>query len=233
MEINRYIDHSVLFPNMTKQMAQDAIRLGIDYETKTVCVRPCDIDMAVNMCAGTKTGVSCVLDFPHGTGGAVAKGELAALYVSQGVNEIDMVMDYSAALSGNWDIVAEGINNVVNVAHEKGVLVKVIFETSELSLEQIRKASIISVAAGADFIKTSTGFAGGVTVDAVKCMLETAGDKVKVKVSGGVVDFKSAKLFVDMGAMRLGVKYSNTPVIVDGISNADATSNAKGIGSSY
>jgi len=233
MEINRYIDHSVLFPNMTKQMARDAIQLGIDYETRTVCVRPCDIDMAVRMCAGTKTGVSCVLDFPHGTGGAAAKGELAALYVSQGVNEIDMVMDYSAALSEEWDVVAKGIKAVVDVAHAKGILVKVIFETSELSLEQIKKAAAVSVAAGADFIKSSTGFAGGVTIDAVKCMVEAAGDKVQVKVSGGVVDYKSAKLYVDMGAMRLGVKYSNTPVIVDRISNTDAAPNVTGPGSSY
>jgi len=218
---------------MTKQMARDAIQLGIDYETKTVCVRPCDIDMAVKMCAGTKTGVSVVLDFPHGTGGTVAKGELAALYVSQGVNEIDMVMDYSAALSEEWDVVAEGVKNVVDVAHAKGVLVKVILETSELSLEQIRKASVVSVAAGADFIKSSTGFAGGVTIDAVKCMLEAAGDKAEVKVSGGVVDYKSAKLFVDMGAMRLGVKYSNTPIIVDGVSNSDTAPSTTGPGSSY
>lgn len=215
MKINRYLDHSVLIPSMTKQMARDAIQLGIEYEVKSVCVRPCDIALAIDMCAGTQTMVCCVLDFPHGTGGAAAKESLAAHYVGQGVREIDMVMDYSAALSDEWDVVEDGIKRVVQIARPKGVGVKVIFETCELSMEQIQKATAISIAAGADYIKTSTGFARGVTVEAVRCMLDAAQGKIQVKVSGGVLDLETAMKYIDMGATRLGVKYSITPILLD------------------
>lgn len=215
MKINRYLDHSVLIPAMTKQMAREAIQLGLEYDVKSVCVRPCDIELAVDMCADTQTMVCCVLDFPHGTGGSAAKGLLAANYIERGVQEIDMVMDYSAALSGAWNIVADGINRVIQIARPKGVGVKVIFETAELSVEQIIKATEISIEAGADFIKTSTGFAGGVTDEAVKCMVDAAKGRVQVKVSGGVLDLETAKKFINMGATRLGVKYSMTPIIMD------------------
>ncbi len=221
MNINRYLDHSVLIPTMTKQMAREAIELGLNYEVRSVCVRPCDIALAVDMCAGTQTMVCCVLDFPHGTGGSIAKGLLAANYIEQGVQEIDMVMDYSAALSGEWDIVADGIKHVVQVARPKGVGVKVIFETCELSMEQIAKATEISIEAGADFIKTSTGFARGVTDEAVKCMVDAAKGRVQVKVSGGVLDLETAIKYISMGATRLGVKYSTTPIIMDAFNQKD------------
>lgn len=214
MELNRYFDHSVLIPKLTRKEAREAIQLGLDHEVRSVCVRPCDIELAVGMCKGTNTAVCCVLDFPHGTGGAAAKEALAALYIKQGVQEIDMVMDYSAALSGEWDIVEEGIKCVVQIAKPKNVIVKVIFETSELTMEQIKKATAISIAAGADFVKSSTGFAGGVTDEAVKCMVEAANKQIEVKVSGGVLTKALAEKFIDMGATRLGVKYSITPIIM-------------------
>jgi deoxyribose-phosphate aldolase len=217
MEVNRYLDHSVLIPSMTRQAAIDAIKLGIDYDVKNVCVRPCDISLAVKMCAGTHTGVCCVLDFPHGTGGAAAKGKLAEMYVAEGVTEVDMVMDYSAALSGAWDIVEDGIAKVVQASHPHGAGVKVIFETSVLSLEQIAKATEVSIACGADFVKTSTGFGGPVTEEAVKCMLDTAKGRAQVKVSGGVLDHTIAQKYIGMGAMRLGVRYDITPVIMDAL----------------
>lgn len=212
MELNRYLDHSVLIPNLTKQEARDGIQIGLDYNVRSVCVRPCDIDLAVEMCKGTDTAVCCVLDFPHGTGGAKAKEALAKLYIEQGVKELDMVMDYSAARSEKWDVVEDGIKRVVQAAHSKDVLVKVIFETSELSKEQIEKATAVCIAAGADFIKSSTGFAGNVTEEAVKCMVDAADGKVQVKVSGGIPSLEAAKKFIEMGATRLGVKYSITPV---------------------
>lgn len=212
MELNRYLDHSVLIPNLTKEEAREGIQIGLDYNVRSVCVRPCDIDLAVSMCRGTDTAVCCVLDFPHGTGGALAKEALAKIYIEQGVEEIDMVMDYSAARSGRWDVVEEGIRRVVQAAHPKNVIVKVIFETSELSREQIEKATEVSISAGADFIKSSTGFAGNVTEDAVRWMMDAAAGKIRVKVSGGIPNYQMAKKFIEMGASRLGVKYSVTPV---------------------
>ncbi len=90
MKINRYFDHAVLKPGMSEQEVRDAIRQGIDYDVYSVCVRPCDIDLAVSMCRGTNTRVSCVLDFPHGDSSAEGKAALAELYAPRGVAEIEM-----------------------------------------------------------------------------------------------------------------------------------------------
>jgi deoxyribose-phosphate aldolase len=209
---------------MTRDEAVAAIRLGIDYQVKTVCVRPCDIDLAVAMCSGSQTGVSCVLGFPHGTNCTESKAAEAVLYCKKGVAEIDMVANYGWIRSGLWDDVRADIKAVVEVAHAHNVLVKVIFETSQLTAEQIGKATEISIEAGADFVKTSTGFNGeGATEEAVALMLKTAAGRIKVKPSGGIRDAARAKLFIAMGADRLGVNGTSTPGICDGKPNANAS----------
>jgi deoxyribose-phosphate aldolase len=177
--INRYLDHAVLVPQMSRDEAVAVIQLGIDHQVKTVCVRPCDIDLAVAMCKGTSTGVSCVLGFPHGTTCTKSKAAEAALYREKGVAEIDMVANYGWIRSGLWDDVRADVKAVVDVAHAGGVLVKVIFETSQLTLEQVGKATEICIEAGADFVKTSTGFNGeGATEEAVACMIKVAGGRI-------------------------------------------------------
>jgi len=216
MKIARYIDHAVLKPGMTPEEIRAAIQLGIDYQVKTVCVHPRDIETAVAMCHGTDTGVSCVLDFPHGAGGLEYKRAMAAIMSPRGIVEIDMVMNYGAARGGDWDTVQEEIQAVVDEAHPKGVGVKVILETSELTPEQIVRACQVSVAAGADFVKTSTGFAsGGSTVESVRLMLDTVAGKCRVKPSGGIRCYAAARQYIEMGAERLGVGFSGTPAICD------------------
>jgi deoxyribose-phosphate aldolase len=222
--INRYLDHAVLVPQMTREEAVASIQLGIDHHVKTVCVRPCDIDLAVKMCQGTQTEVSCVLGFPHGTHCSESKRAEALLYCEKGVAEIDMVANYGWIRSGLWDDVCTDIKSVVGVAKAHKVLVKVIFETSQLTLEQIAKATEISIEAGADFVKTSTGFNGeGATEDGVACMLKTAKGRIKVKPSGGIRDAARAMMFVNMGAERLGVNGTSTPAICGGQQGADAS----------
>ena len=214
MEINRYLDQAVLKPGLTISEVKAAIQMGIDFEVATVCVRPCDIELAMGMCKGTKTQVSCVLDFPHGTGGAAAKEAQAALYAAQGVADIDMVMNHSYARSGEWGVVEDEIRRVVKQAHAKGVNVKVIFESGLLTTDEIKNAVEVSIAAGADYVKTSTGFVGtGATVEAVQAMLDTAKGRIKVKPSQGIRDYETAKMYVDMGVARLGVGPTSTPVI--------------------
>jgi deoxyribose-phosphate aldolase len=215
--INRYLDHAVLKPDLTRADAIDWIKQGIEYKVRTVCVRPCDIDLAVELTKGTDTAVSCVLAFPHGTHCTESKVAEAALYVAKGVAEIDMVANYGWIKSELWDDVRRDIESVVQVAHAKNVLVKVIFETAQLTLEQIAKHTEICIAAKADFVKTSTGFNGeGATVEAVECMLKTAAGRIKVKPSGGIRDAQRAEMFVAMGCHRLGVNGSSTPAICDG-----------------
>lgn len=217
MNIARYFDAAILKPDMTPAQVEEAIKECISYDSYSVCVRGCDIDLAVRLCQGTNTVVSCVLDFPYGYGGVDAKRAAAREYAAKGVKDIDMVMNYGAARGGNWDIVEAEIRAVVEEAHKQGVIVKVIFETSQLDLDQVRKATEVSIAAGADFVKTSTGFNGaGATVEAVQVMLDTAKGRAKVKPSGGIRNYETAKMYVDMGAQRLGIGYSSCKVICEG-----------------
>ena len=217
MKIARYFDAAILKPDMTPEQVADAIKEAISFDSYTVCVRGCDIDLAVKMTEGTNTKVSCVLDFPYGYGGLEAKRADARAYAAKGVEDIDMVMNYGAARGGAWDVVEAEIKAVVEEAHAKGVNVKVIFETSQLTVEQIKKATEVSIAAGADFVKTSTGFNGsGASVEAVQTMLETAMGRCKVKPSGGIRNYETAKMYVDMGVDRLGIGFSSCKAICDG-----------------
>lgn len=215
MKIARYIDHAVLNPAMTPEEVRAAIQLGIDNDVYSVCVQPRDIEMALAMCKGTNTLVSCVLDFPHGCGGAAAKRAAARLYAEMGVQEIDMVMNYGAAKGGDWAAVREEIFGVVEEAHARGVLVKVIFETCELSEDCIRQGVDVCVDVGADFVKTSTGFAArGATPEAVMAMVSQAAGRIRVKASGGIRTLEDARAYVEMGAERLGVGFSTVPKLV-------------------
>lgn len=217
MKISRYFDAAVLKPEMTREEAKAAIRDAIEADSYSVCVRGCDVELAVSMCRGTNTIVSCVLDFPYGYGGAAGKRALAKVYCGQGAKELDMVMNYGYARGGDWDVVEEEIRGVCEEAHAEGALVKVIFETSQLTLNQVKAATETSIRAGADFVKTSTGFNGaGATVEAVKVMLETAAGRAKVKPSGGIRDYATAKMYVDMGAQRLGIGSASAAAIAKG-----------------
>ena len=215
MKIARYIDHAVLDPALTPDEVRAAIQLGIDNDVFSVCVQPRDIETALAMCKGTNTLVSCVLDFPHGCGGAASKRAAARFYAEMGVQEIDMVMNYGAAKGGDWAAVREEIFGVVEEAHARGVLVKVIFETCELSEDCIRQGVDVCVDVGADFVKTSTGFAAkGATPEAVMTMVSQAAGRVRVKASGGIRTLEDARAYVEMGAERLGVGFSTVPKLV-------------------
>ena len=212
MKIARYIDHAVLDPAMTPEEVRAAIQLGIDNDVFSVCVQPRDIETALAMCKGTNTCVSCVLDFPQGCGGVAAKRAAARLYAATGPQEIDMVMNYGAAKGGDWAAVREEIFGVVEEAHARGVLVKVIFETCELSEDCIRQGVDVCVDVGADFVKTSTGFAAkGATPEAVMTMVSQAAGRVRAKASGGIRTLEDARAYVEMGAERLGVGFSTVP----------------------
>lgn len=217
MDIARYIDHAVLKPEMTQDEAKKAIMDGIDYSVRTVCVRPCDIELALELCKGSQTEVSCVLAFPHGCIPTEAKAYEASVYTKKGVQEIDMVANYGYIRSGLWDLVMKDIKAVADITKKSGVLLKVIFETCTLSVEQIKKATEICIEAGADYVKTSTGFHNnGATEEAVKAMLEAGRGRIKVKASGGIRDIKMANHYIDLGCERLGVGFSTTPILVKG-----------------
>jgi deoxyribose-phosphate aldolase len=221
--IARYIDHAVLKPELSQEEARKAIQDGIDYSVRTVCVRPCDIDLAVNLCKGTQTEVSCVLAFPHGCTTSEVKAFEAAQYIQKGVAEIDMVVNYGYIRSKLWDLVSEDIRAVSNETKKAGVLLKVIFETCTLTVEEIKKTTELCIEAGADYVKTSTGFhSSGASIEAVEAMLQAADGRIKVKASGGIRDIETACKYVEMGCERLGVGYSTTPVLVNGEGQTDS-----------
>lgn len=214
--IARYLDHAVLKPEMTREEALEQMRLGIRYNVRTICVRPADIPLAVALCKGTQTVVSCVLAFPHGDALSASKADEARRQIDLGVAEIDMVVNYGLIRSGLWEEIEADIRAVTAVARPAGVKVKTIFETSALTLAEVARATEAAIAARADFVKTSTGFAGGsATEEAVKVMLDTAAGRVGVKPSGGIRDRARAEMFLAMGATRLGVGSTSTPAICD------------------
>jgi len=181
--------------------------------------------MAVEMCQDTETDVCVVLGFPHGCGLSRVKSLEAQAYLDDGVDEIDMVVNYGFIRSERWDLVEQDIRGVSEVTRKRSSLLKVILETSELSMEQIKRATECAVEARADYVKTSTGFgSGGATVEAVQAMLGAADGRVKVKASGGIRDYQQAQNYIDMGVTRLGVGYLAVPAIGAGASANGAVS---------
>ncbi len=217
LPVARYLDHAVLKPEMNREEATEAINLGIAHKVRTVCVRPCDITLAVSLCKDSETEVSCVLAFPHGCITPEAKAFEAKEAIAAGTREIDMVANYGYIRSGLRAEVLKDIQSVVEVAKQAGVLVKVILETCTLTEEQIRMATEVAVEAGADFVKTSTGFhSGGASVEAVQAMIDAGQGRIQVKASGGIRTLEDAHRFLDLGCERLGVGYGTTPALCGG-----------------
>lgn len=217
LSINRYLDAAVLYPDLEREAARKAIVRMTEYGCRTVCLRPCDLAMGVDLCRGTDSEICIVLNFPHGCGLSRAKALEAQAYIDEGANEIDMVANYGLIRSEEWDLVQADIAAVAGVTGPRDVLLKVILETSELSREQIRQATECAIAAQADYVKTSTGFAsGGATPEAVETMLEAARGRIRVKASGGIRTYEQALRYVDMGVERLGVGYTAVPAICGG-----------------
>ncbi len=204
--VAKMMDHAMLKPAMTDEDIRTAAAMCVAKGVGNLCVRPTDTALAAKLVKGSGTTVSVVIGFPHGANRSEVKALEARLAIEDGANELDMVMNIGKFLSGEHEYVKKDIEAVVAVAKPKGVLVKVIQESCLLTLEQVAKACEIAIEAGADFVKTSTGFNGdGATVEQVATMLKTCAGRAKIKPSGGIRDWKRALMFVKMGANRLGV----------------------------
>lgn len=200
------IDHAVLKPDMTLKQIEENAEVCKKYKVASMCVRPCDIKYAAQLLKDSPVKVSCVLSFPHGSDSTAVKAFAAKQAIEDGAQEIDMVMNIGEFMSGNYDYVLNDIKSVVDVAHQHGVIVKVIQESGYLTLDQVAKACEISYMAGADYVKTSTGFGpGSATTEIIDVMIKTVGDKMGVKPSGGVRTWETAVAYLEQGADRLGV----------------------------
>lgn len=216
-QIAAAIDAAVLAPELSVAEARAQAQIAIDYRCKTVCVRPCSLADAVRLCEGTKTRASVVLGFPHGCQTTATKVEEARDTMRHKPVEVDMVGNIGMLRSGDFSSYEEEVCAVAGVVHAGGAGLKVILETTKLTRNEIIEATRACIRAGADFVKTSTGFAGGgATVEAVAAMLEAAEGKIEVKASGGIRDRETALMYLDMGVTRLGVGVSSVPAIVAG-----------------
>ena len=222
-EVAATIDHAALKPSMTDDDIRENCELGLKYGVASVCVRPTDVPLAHEMLKDSDVKVSVVVGFPHGTARSETKALEARLAIEDGAQEIDMVMNVGKFLSGDYDLVQKEIEAVVAEAKPKGVLVKVIMETCYLSNEQVVKACRISEAAGADYVKTSTGFGDGpATPEVVDIMIKTVGETMKIKPSGGIRSWETAVGYLKQGADRLGVG-STEKVLEGSADNGDRT----------
>ncbi|MQW75920.1 deoxyribose-phosphate aldolase [Nocardioides sp. dk4132] len=206
-DVARTIDHTLLKPEATRADVAALVAEAVELGTYSVCVSPSMLPLDVP--AGSDLKVAVVCGFPSGKHTSSVKAAEAAESVQRGADEIDMVIDVGAAREGRFDDVQADIAAVRAAAPAPTVL-KVIIESAALDDEQIVAVCRAAVAAGADFVKTSTGFhpAGGATEHAVRLMAETVGDKALVKASGGVRTLEQARTMLAAGASRLGVSGS-------------------------
>ena len=204
-EIAEMIDHSLLKPTLTDQDIIDGCNLAKEYQVASVCVRPSDLPLCRRILAGSDVLLTTVIGFPHGTTTTKTKVAESAEAIENGAVELDVVLNIGKLRSGEYDYVADDLRAVISLAHEKGVLVKVIFENCYLSKEEIIKACEICNEVGADYVKTSTGYgSGGATDEDLKLMREHAAPNVKIKAAGGIRTLERAIEVRRLGVSRFG-----------------------------
>ena len=203
MNYNKFIDHTILKPEASEAQVVKLCEEAKEFDFASVCVNPCHVALCAKLLANTDVKVCTVIGFPLGANTAEVKGFETKNAVDNGATEIDMVINVGALKDKKYDVVFNDIKAVVDNA--MGKLVKVILETCLLTPEEIVKACELSKDAGADFVKTSTGFNKyGATVEDVALMRKTVGPEMGVKASGGVRTLEDLEVMVEAGATRIG-----------------------------
>ncbi len=203
-ELAGYIDHTLLKPEASARQIKQLCEEAVEWGFYAVCVQPCRVPQAAEYLAGSSVRLASVVGFPHGANTTFIKAAEAARAVQDGAHEIDMVMNLGWAVQDDWQNVEADIAEVVRQAQPS--LVKVILETGLLSDPQIVSACQAAEAAGAAFVKTSTGFHNsGAEVRVVELMRRTVSPRVQVKASGGIRDWDTALAMIRAGASRLGM----------------------------
>ena len=213
-DMSKTIDHSLLNPTLRAEDLEEGCRLALDYDTASVCVMPYFLRRCAEILEGSTVKPSTTVGFPHGghtTGVKVAEAKSA---LADGCKELDMVVNISKVLSGDWDYVRNEIGEIVRLAHDAGGKVKVIFENCYLEDEHKIALCGICGEAGADWVKTSTGYgSGGATMEDLKLMVEHTREPVQVKAAGGIRDLDKLLEVRSLGVTRVGA--SRTKDILD------------------
>ncbi|MFM7183614.1 MAG: deoxyribose-phosphate aldolase [Planctomycetota bacterium] len=219
-DVAKALDHAVLKPEYTRDdLARHAV-MCVQRGVGCLCVRSCDVAEATRLVAGSPVVVAAVIGFPHGAQRPEVKALESRLAIADGARELDMVANVGALKSGAEQAVRDDVAAVVAEARPRGVLVKVILETCALTPAEIALGCRLAEQAGADFVKTSTGFGvqpsgpTGATPEAVRIMLDTVGGRLQVKASGGIRSWDDAVRYLDMGCTRIGV--GDAAAILDG-----------------
>jgi deoxyribose-phosphate aldolase len=213
-QLAKVIDHSLLRPELTEAEVIEGCKLAVCYHTATVCVKPCHVRLAKQVLANSDVKVGTVVGFPHGGNRTEIKLAEAEQAMDDGAVELDMVLNIGELRSGSTDYVRQDIQAVCDAAHARNVKVKVIFENAYLTDDQKITACRLSEAAGADWVKTSTGFApSGATLDDLRLMRANTSERVQVKAAGGVRTLDALLAVIDAGVTRCGA--TATAVILD------------------
>ncbi len=238
-DIAKTIDHSLLRPELDDVFVADGCRLAARYDVASVCVRPADVRRAKALLAGTDVAVGTTIGFPHGNHTTGIKVHEAERALADGATELDMVLLIGALKSGRDADVEADIRAVVDVAHQAGAIVKVIFENAYLTDDEKVRACRLSEAAGADFVKTSTGFApSGATHEDLRLMRANVSPRVQVKAAGGVRTLDALLDVMELGVTRVGATATEA-IILDfrarkaGLAETGEPAVAAGEGSGY
>lgn len=211
LKLNTYIDHTLLKPDATPHDIRCLCREAAEYKFAAVCINPCYVDLAVSLLAGTGVKVATVIGFPLGANLSIVKAFEAKQAVLHGADELDMVINIGAAKLGLWEAVLYDIQQVI--AEGQGRIVKVIVETGLLTEEEKERVCHIVLESGAQFIKTSTGFAaGGATIADIRLFKSIIGDRIGIKASGGIRTSEEAAAMIAAGATRIGTSKGITIV---------------------
>ena len=214
-DIAKTIDHSLLRPELDDAFVEAGCRLAAKYDVASVCVRPADVRRAAALLAGTDVAVGTTVGFPHGNHLTETKVFEAQRALDDGATELDMVIQIAALRSGRDADVQADIAAVVDVAHARGAIVKVIFENAYLTDDEKIRACRLTEAAGGDFVKTSTGFApSGATHDDLRLMRANTSPHVQVKAAGGVRTLDALLAVMEIGVTRIGAT-TTVAIILD------------------
>ena len=203
MALAKYIDHTLLKATATPENIKILCKEAVQNNFFAVCVNGCYVSLAKESVQDSQVNVAAVIGFPLGAMSTEAKVLETQTCIAKGADEIDMVINVGMLQSGNYQYVEDEINQIKKATGNK--ILKVIIETCYLSAEEKKMACQLAMNAGADFVKTSTGFGtGGATLEDVKLMKSVVGDHLKIKASGGIKDKKTALEYIEIGVSRIG-----------------------------
>ncbi|HSQ43578.1 MAG TPA: deoxyribose-phosphate aldolase [Ginsengibacter sp.] len=209
MNINSYIDHTILKPTTTLAEVEKICSEAIQYSFAAVCIPPLFVTKAKDLVKDSQVKVATVIGFPFGYSAIEAKVAEIVLAMVDGADELDMVINISAIKNNDWNFIANEINTIIPIVKSRNKIIKVIIESGILTDDEIIKCCDIYGMAGVDYVKTSTGYAEkGASVHAVKLIRAYLADSVKIKASGGIKTYAFAKELIDAGANRLGCSSS-------------------------